>query len=332
MANWYYYNDKREKIGPFEGKVLKQLAQQGIVTPETFIEDPTGRTGLAKNVKGLKFTDTSPVSENPSTIAVPLPPNQPIPVSSPVPKQFFCTNCGNTVAEMAEACMACGAEPTEHKKFCRQCGVALNPEQVVCIKCGTKITTDKEQLFEFLVGEGGEFIFANIMVYASIVLAFISFCLPWAGAVIPFTGQVSVSGFYILYMGITASSSLWESLAYLSSAALIVFGFGMSGFMASIGVGTLNKIEGLRYIEKLLGKFLMAGRPVSVFGALPALGGPLLVLLMFHDPPNVRNEVWLGSGGYVFFAACCLLAWGTMPAPLSSPDQLEQPPSEKENC
>ena len=83
MANWHYYNENREKIGPITGSDLKRLVQQGTVTPETFVEDPTGRTGLAKDVKGLKFADTSPVSENLSTIAVPLPQNQSIPVPLP---------------------------------------------------------------------------------------------------------------------------------------------------------------------------------------------------------------------------------------------------------
>ena len=140
MANWYYYTDKREKIGPIEGKALKQLVQQGIITPETFVEDPTGRTGLAKDVEGLKFAEASSVLENPSTIAVPLPPEHPIPAPPPAPKQVFCTNCGNAVSEQAVACMSCGARPTGHKKFCRQCGVALNPEQVICVKCGVAIT------------------------------------------------------------------------------------------------------------------------------------------------------------------------------------------------
>jgi len=76
---WHYYTENREKIGPFEGNVLKQLVRQGIITPETFIEDPTGRTGLAKDVKGLTFPDTtSPeptlsAESSPFTTPVPLP-------------------------------------------------------------------------------------------------------------------------------------------------------------------------------------------------------------------------------------------------------------------
>ena len=61
---WYYFNDAREKIGPMTSKELKQLVQQGTITPETFVEDPDGRTGLAKDVKGLPFTDVSPFNGN----------------------------------------------------------------------------------------------------------------------------------------------------------------------------------------------------------------------------------------------------------------------------
>jgi hypothetical protein len=64
------------------GKELKQLVQQGTITPQTFVEDPTGRTGLAKDVNGLTFPELtlaveSPSVDNPSTVA-------PFPVSQPV--------------------------------------------------------------------------------------------------------------------------------------------------------------------------------------------------------------------------------------------------------
>ena len=133
MANWHYFNENREKIGPISGKELKQLAQQGTITPEDFVEDPNGRTGLAKDVKGLTFPKTAQPEPEELFIATPPP---------PVAKQFFCTNCGNAVDEQAVACMSCGAKPFGHKKFCRRCGVSLNPEQVVCVKCETEISTN----------------------------------------------------------------------------------------------------------------------------------------------------------------------------------------------
>jgi len=116
---WHYYNEGGEKIGPIRGSELKALAQQGAITPETRVEDGEGRSALARNVTGLTF----PI----------------LPVSSPPPQQWYCTNCGNPVSEQAPACMSCGAKPVGHRKYCRKCGGGLKPEQVVCTKCGAKI-------------------------------------------------------------------------------------------------------------------------------------------------------------------------------------------------
>ena len=69
MADWYYYTPNKEKIGPVRGRVLKQLVQQGIITPETFVEDPNGRTGLAKDVKGLTFTKTTEPENAPGEVS-----------------------------------------------------------------------------------------------------------------------------------------------------------------------------------------------------------------------------------------------------------------------
>jgi uncharacterized membrane protein len=57
MSNWHYYSESGEKIG-VTGKELRGLARTGRVTPDTFVEDPNGRTGLATNVKGLMFGET----------------------------------------------------------------------------------------------------------------------------------------------------------------------------------------------------------------------------------------------------------------------------------
>jgi len=58
MANWFYYNENGEKIS-VTGKELKELAKNGTITPETFVETAEGKTGLAKHVKGLPFFETS---------------------------------------------------------------------------------------------------------------------------------------------------------------------------------------------------------------------------------------------------------------------------------
>ena len=57
MANWHYYNENKERIGPVTGRELKQLVQNGTIVRETFVEAPDGRTGLAKNVNGLVFPE-----------------------------------------------------------------------------------------------------------------------------------------------------------------------------------------------------------------------------------------------------------------------------------
>ena len=89
MATWHYYNENREKFGPIEGKVLKQLAQQGIITPETFIEDPAGRTGLAKDVRGLTFPEGVPTSVS-SSVIVP-------PTAESKAFTFHCPHCKSTL-------------------------------------------------------------------------------------------------------------------------------------------------------------------------------------------------------------------------------------------
>ena len=60
MADWFFYTeDRAEKIGPISARVLKQLALHRIITRETFVVDPSERTGLAKDVKGLIFPEST---------------------------------------------------------------------------------------------------------------------------------------------------------------------------------------------------------------------------------------------------------------------------------
>ena len=50
MANWYYYNSSGEKIEVTGGQ-LKELAKQGVVTPETMVETEEGKAAPARRVK-----------------------------------------------------------------------------------------------------------------------------------------------------------------------------------------------------------------------------------------------------------------------------------------
>jgi len=94
MAQWHYYDENGEKIGPIRGRDLKQLVQQGTVTPKTLVEDENGYTAPAKNVRGLTFPETAqPTEPNifaaaPSAAANPFTalPTDPNPFTAPMPE------------------------------------------------------------------------------------------------------------------------------------------------------------------------------------------------------------------------------------------------------
>ena len=59
MAKWFYYNEKGEKQGPITSGQLKGLAKQGLITPETMVENEEGKSAPAGTVKGLTFSKLS---------------------------------------------------------------------------------------------------------------------------------------------------------------------------------------------------------------------------------------------------------------------------------
>ena len=59
MANWYYFNENGNRVGPVTSRELKGLAANGTITPGTAIETEDGKTVLAKKIKGLVFADAS---------------------------------------------------------------------------------------------------------------------------------------------------------------------------------------------------------------------------------------------------------------------------------
>jgi TM2 domain-containing membrane protein YozV len=181
MANWYYYNESGEKVGPITPTALKTLVMQGLITPETVIENNTGRSCAAGKVNGLTFPNVTvppdevgfgpddkeevyglassetkippPAEPNPFTAAPSVTANpfnsspsfpitqSPFTQQAPMPMAAFCTNCGQPVNPAAAACLACGANPKGHKRFCGNCGVPISEVQVICIKCGAAVAS-----------------------------------------------------------------------------------------------------------------------------------------------------------------------------------------------
>ena len=101
MANWYYYNEKGEKITVTGGQ-LKGLAKAGVITPETVIETVDGKSAPARKVKGLTFQTTAlPEALNPFT-ATPHeatnPPTVPVPTISQTASQAIPPSVATPVA------------------------------------------------------------------------------------------------------------------------------------------------------------------------------------------------------------------------------------------
>ncbi|MDR0338495.1 MAG: hypothetical protein LBI18_15595, partial [Planctomycetaceae bacterium] len=65
MAIWYYYNELGEKIKTESAAELKKLVAEGIIFPNTIIENETGKSCKAEKVKGLVFSE-SVKTENPN--------------------------------------------------------------------------------------------------------------------------------------------------------------------------------------------------------------------------------------------------------------------------
>lgn len=55
MASLYYYDTAGRKVGPISSNVLKSLAEQGVITPETVIENEQGKSAKAREISELVF-------------------------------------------------------------------------------------------------------------------------------------------------------------------------------------------------------------------------------------------------------------------------------------
>jgi len=58
-STWYYYDNNGQKQGPMTSGQLKELAEQGMITPETIIENEEGKSASANNVEGLIFAEAT---------------------------------------------------------------------------------------------------------------------------------------------------------------------------------------------------------------------------------------------------------------------------------
>ncbi|MDR1290884.1 MAG: GYF domain-containing protein [Planctomycetaceae bacterium] len=54
MTNYYYYDNIGQKHGPIDFAQLKMLALQGVITPETIVENENGKIQNANEVNGLQ--------------------------------------------------------------------------------------------------------------------------------------------------------------------------------------------------------------------------------------------------------------------------------------
>jgi hypothetical protein len=89
-ANFYYYDKNGTRFGPVPSAVLKQLAENGVITPDTIIENEAGNTLKAGNAKGLTFRPTQPVS--PPPVATPVSANPFAALNATMDNNFSETN------------------------------------------------------------------------------------------------------------------------------------------------------------------------------------------------------------------------------------------------
>ena len=59
MANWFYVDGSGHRQGPVSDKQLKELAESGVITPSTMVENENGQSVSARKVTGLRFLELS---------------------------------------------------------------------------------------------------------------------------------------------------------------------------------------------------------------------------------------------------------------------------------
>ena len=64
-TTWYYYDEAGNKIGPFTNRQFKNLAAEGVINPETRIENEEGQSTLAKRASALRFAAPAGIAPSP---------------------------------------------------------------------------------------------------------------------------------------------------------------------------------------------------------------------------------------------------------------------------
>ena len=73
MADWYYYDNNGNKLGPVTGRQLKELARTGRIPPETLIEGQDGQTVFARQAGNLTFPEKGMIHSEQQSVPPPLP-------------------------------------------------------------------------------------------------------------------------------------------------------------------------------------------------------------------------------------------------------------------
>jgi hypothetical protein len=115
MANFFYFDNNATKQGQYDSVQLIALAKNGSITPDTLIENESGKQTKAENIAGL--------------FPRPVPPVPPI-AATP------CPHCGATVTADEKFCGSCGKSILVPAQLCPHCGTTVAVGEKVCYRCG----------------------------------------------------------------------------------------------------------------------------------------------------------------------------------------------------
>ncbi len=164
MANWFYVNSSGEKVGPVTSAALKTLAQQGLITPETVVENDQGRSVAARRVNGLTFSESL---MGPESVAVPLaktssappsegqdvyglsspesPPVRPVAPSPFVPASSSSPFVNPAASSQSPFTQSPFTQPAPAPgSFCTYCGQPVHPMATACMVCGANPTKHRK--------------------------------------------------------------------------------------------------------------------------------------------------------------------------------------------